>query len=212
VVVPAQNGVLAPEQLRAALGGAAVGGVCHVLAALEAPAHVVHRGPPPRLTLGELGGGNSPRLAALVPVLARAGVEVTLDDDVLAALWEKLLFVEPYGSVGAAARSPVDGVRAVPETRALLQAAMEEVAAVAAARGATPRPGAVQRALARLDALPAGATASLHRDLVEGRPSELDDQTGLVVRLGRELGVPTPVHDALWAVLLPQQRKAGARR
>jgi 2-dehydropantoate 2-reductase len=56
--------------------------------------------------------------------------------------------------------------------------------------------------------MPAGASASMHRDLVEGRPSELHEQTGAVVRLGRRAGVACPVHDFLFASLLPQERRA----
>jgi 2-dehydropantoate 2-reductase len=209
VVIPTQNGVDAADQLAAALGDAVVGGVCHVLARLgDGPAVVTHSGPPPRLTLGERRGGISDRLRRLAPVFTGAGVEVKLTENVSGALWEKLLFVEPYGSVGAASRSPVEVVRSLPETRALLEAAMKEVAAVAAARGTPVREGAVERALGGLDALPAGAMSSLHRDLVAGRPSELACQTGAVVRLGREAGVPVPVHEVLWAVLWPQARSA----
>jgi len=49
------------------------------------------------------------------------------------------------------------------------------------------------------------ATASMQRDLGAGRPSELDDQTGAVVRLAREAGVPVPIHAILYAALAPQE-------
>jgi 2-dehydropantoate 2-reductase len=48
----------------------------------------------------------------------------------------------------------------------------------------------------------------MQRDVGAGRPSELDDQTGAVVRLAREAGVPVPVHETLHAALLPQERAA----
>ena len=72
------------------------------------------------------------------------------------------------------------------------------------------RPGALAELLARVDALPQGATASMHRDLVEGRRSELGEQTGAVVRLARAVSpvIPVPAHDFLWAALWPQERRA----
>ena len=48
----------------------------------------------------------------------------------------------------------------------------------------------------------------MQRDVLAGRPSELEAQVGAVVRLGRKVGVPTPVHEILYATLLPQERRA----
>jgi 2-dehydropantoate 2-reductase len=69
----------------------------------------------------------------------------------------------------------------------------------------------VSVALAFLDGLPAEGTSSLQRDLAAGVPSELEDWTGAVVRLGRESGIATPVHDTLYAKLKPQDAAARAR-
>ena len=51
----------------------------------------------------------------------------------------------------------------------------------------------------------------MHKDILEGRPSELEAQTGAVVRMGRELGVSTPTHDFIYASLLPLELKARNR-
>ena len=63
--------------------------------------------------------------------------------------------------------------------------------------------------MAVLDALPAETIPSMQRDIVAGRPSELEAQTGAVVRFGKKTGVPTPVHDAIYAELLPLEQRAG---
>jgi 2-dehydropantoate 2-reductase len=67
---------------------------------------------------------------------------------------------------------------------------------------------AVEQALATVDSFPAEAIASMQRDIQGGRPSELLEQTGAVVRLGRAAGIPTPVHETLLACLLPQEGRA----
>jgi 2-dehydropantoate 2-reductase len=212
LVVPVQNGVEAPDQLAAVLGDeAVVGGLCHVLASRDGPGRVTYVGAAPRLTLGERAGGPSDRLERLAAVLRAAGIDASVSTDVRAALWAKLLFVEPFGSVGAVTRSAVDVVRAIPETRALLEQAMREVQAVAAGQGVHVPDDTVVQSLARIDSLPPGATASMHRDLVDGRSSELDQQTGAVVRLGRSAGVGCPVHDFLHASLLPQERRSRSK-
>jgi 2-dehydropantoate 2-reductase len=209
LVVPVQNGVEAADQLASALGeGPVIGGLCHVLATREAPGRVRTMGPPLSLTLGERAGGSSERLERLATVLREAGITVKLPLCIRVALWSKLLFVEPFGSIGAVTRSPVDVVRSTPETRSMLEQAMREVQAVAVGRGVPVTDDTITQSLARVDTLPVGATASMHRDLVEGRPSELHEQTGAVVRLGRQAGVPRPVHDFLFASLLPQDRRS----
>ncbi|HET8540228.1 MAG TPA: 2-dehydropantoate 2-reductase [Anaeromyxobacter sp.] len=212
VAVPLQNGVEAAGRLAAALGDERVaGGLVAVLSWIEAPGVVRHVGGAPRLRLGERGprgGSPSPRLDALAASLRRAGAEVELVADVEAASWEKFLLIEPWGAVAAAARAPAGVVRTVAETRALHLAAMEELAALARARGVAIAPDAVSRTLAFLDGVTPEATASMQRDLGAGRPSELDDQTGAVVRLAREAGVAVPVHEVLYAALVPQERAA----
>ena len=75
-------------------------------------------------------------------------------------------------------------------------------------RGVAIGPDAVARTFAFLDGVTKEATASMQRDLGAGRPSELDDQTGAVVRLAREVGVPVPLHEHLYAALAPQERAA----
>jgi 2-dehydropantoate 2-reductase len=217
LVVPVQNGVEAADELAEALGdGPVVGATLHVLSRIEAPGAVLHEGAPPRLTFGERKrGADAARLAPLAEELRRAGIEAKVSPDIEAVIWEKLLFVEPLGSVGAVARSAVGALRSIPETRVLLVAAMREIADVARGRGAGIAQDAVDKAMALADKLAAGATASMARDLEAGRPSELQEQTGAVVRVGRRAGVPTPVHDFLLGALLPQEnraRAAGARQ
>jgi 2-dehydropantoate 2-reductase len=215
VAVPLQNGVEAAARLVAALGEERVaGGLVAVLSWIEAPGVVKHVGGPPRLRIGERGprgGAPSARLEALAAVLRSAGAEVEVVVDVEAASWEKFLLIEPWGAVAAVARAPAGVVRGVPETRALHVAAMQELAALARARGVALAGDAVARTLAFLDGVTPEATASMQRDLGAGRPSELDDQTGAVVRLAREAGVAVPVHEFLYAALAPQERAARGR-
>jgi 2-dehydropantoate 2-reductase len=207
LVLTVQNGVEAPDQLASALGAeAVVAGVCHVLAERIAAGSVRYTGAAPELAIGAL-TGSAERLAPFAGALRAAGIATTVSEDVRAALWSKVLFVEPFGSMGAATRSSADVFRAVPETRSMLEQAMREVQAVAKGRGVLLPAEVVPRSMARIDGLPVGATASMHRDLVQGRPSELNEQTGAIVRLGRRAGVPCPVHEFLLATLLPQERR-----
>jgi 2-dehydropantoate 2-reductase len=110
--------------------------------------------------------------------------------------------------VGAVARAPIGVLLATPETRALIERGMEEIAAVARAEGVRLPADAVTKTLALLDGVTPSGTASMQRDIAAGRRSELDEWTGAVVRLGAKHGVPTPVHSFIHASLLPLERRA----
>jgi len=209
VVVPLENGVEAAEQLAAALGrGQVAPGICHIVASVVAPGHIRHAGIDPRIAFGEFDDRPSPRLERLRDAFARAGVDARIPADIGVALWEKFLFIASLSGLGALTRVPAGALRALPATRELLVRAMEEIVAVAGARGTRLPADAVARTLAFVDGLPEGATSSMQRDVMAGRPSELEAQNGAVVRLGEEAGVPTPVNRFVYAALLPQERRA----
>jgi 2-dehydropantoate 2-reductase len=214
-VVPLQNGVEAAERLAAALPEEAVaGGVINVISWIDGPGSVKHAGVTPRVTMGERGaraGRESGRLAALARALESAGMEARVAEDVDRAVWEKFLLVEPWGAVAAASRAPFGLLRSVPELRRLHLAAMGEVHGLARARGVSLAGDAVEATLGYLESVPADATVSMQRDLGAGRPSELEDQLGAVSRLAASAGVPAPVHDVLYAALLPQELAARGR-
>lgn len=208
-VTPLLNGVDAPDQLVEAFGQRRViGGLCGLFGAVAGPGLIRNMMPRPFITIGELDNTRSERVERLYQALVQTGVQATIAKDIQAAMWEKLLLVGPFGGVGAITRAPIGVFRAQPESRALLEAAMAEIQAVAQARGVQVADGAIARALAMVDSSPAQATASMHRDIMAGRPSELESQIGVIVRMARAADVAAPIHTFLYASLLPQERQA----
>ena len=209
-VVPLQNGIDAPDQLAAVLGAERVlGGFCSILASLEGPGRIRHMGVVPYIAFGELDGSRSARAEALRAAFAGTrGVTVEVPADIRAAMWNKFLFITALSGVGAVTRAPAGVVRSQPASRGLLRDALEEIHAVARRAGIALPADAVERTLAFIDGLPPDGTASMQRDVLAGRPSELEAQVGAVVRLGERLGVEVPVHRTIYAALLPQERRA----
>ena len=209
-VLPLQNGIEAADEIAAVIGRERVlGGLCRLVAFIEGPGRIRHAGVAPLVELGELHGPVSERVLALRHAFERAqGLTVATPDDIVAALWEKFLFIAPYSGVGAVTGQPAGLFRSVPETRALLRDGMHEILALARARGVALPDDVVERTLRRVDGLPADATSSMQRDIREGRPSELEHQIGAVVRLGRASGVPVVVNQFLYASLLPAEIEA----
>lgn len=208
LVVPLQNGVETIDELTVALGDRhVVGGLCSGFCFIVGPGHVRHIGGVTFIKFGELDGAKTPRVLALRDAFAAAGVDAEVPDDIRVALWEKFLLVVPFGGLGAVARAPI-GVLLTPPTRALLESGMREIEAIARARGVALPDDVIARTFALLDAANPSGTSSLQRDIAAGKRSELDAWTGAVVRLGARANVPTPLHDFLYAVLLPQERRA----
>lgn len=208
-VVPLQNGVDAARQCAAALGAdRVVGGLCHMLSWAIEPGTIQHVGDAPRFTFGAYGSPLGERLEDLRVAFESADLRVQIVDDYPAALWKKFLFIASFGGVGALSRSPAGAWRNISETRRLLVAAFEEVAAVARAKGISCAPELVEETLAFVDRLPATATSSLQRDIMAGRASELESLSGAVVRIGGEVGVPVPVHSTIYGALLPLEHTA----
>lgn len=212
-VVPLLNGVGGPGILSDAVGREHVlGGLCAIISFIEAPGRIKHAGYSPFVAFGELDNSPSERAQALLHAFERAGVAAEIPDDIHVAMWRKFLSITGWSGLGAVVGLPAGAWREVAETRMLLRGAFEEVYQVAKAlRIALPQT-VVEDAMSIVDSLPGEATASMQRDVQAGRPSELEAQTGTVVRLGTEAAVPTPVNDFIYGVLLPRETSVRSGR
>jgi len=209
VVVPFQNGVEAYDQLVGVLGAEHVlGGMCHVIAMVVTPGVIRHGGLIALITIGEWNNARTPRLDKLVECLTTAELETRVPDNIQVALWEKFEFIASFGGVGAVTRAPAGVIRSVPQSRSLLQRAMEEIVGLARAGGVPVPNESVASTMKFVDSLPPDGTASMQRDLIAGRPSELEAQSGAVVRLGRARNFPTPIHEFIYKALLPGELRA----
>jgi len=207
--VPLQNGVEAASQLAGVIGKSHVlGGLCGTISLIVAPGRIKSIGEAHFITLGELDKKPSERAERLRQVFEQAGVKAQVSPDIDVSLWEKFLFVVSMGGVGAVTRAPIGVLRTLPETRQMLEQCLAEMFAVGRALKVALVEGSVAKAMAFLDALAAGGTTSLQRDIAAGRPSELEAWNGAVVRLGRQAGVATPLHDFIYESLLPQELRA----
>lgn len=209
IVVPFLNGVEAPDELAAILGAShVIGGLSKVFSLIEAPGVIRHFNPGAYIEIGELGGGLSPRVEALRAAFEAAGAQSKASADIRTELWKKLLTVSSWAGLGALSRSPMGVLRSQPETRALIDRAMDEGVAVGLRRGYALSDKDKADLWALYDSIPADATASMQRDIMAGKPSELDAWNGAIVRFGQETGVDTPVHRFTYHALLPLERRA----
>lgn len=211
-VIALQNGVDAEERLGRLIGDAYVmGGVAEISAAISEPGVIRQVSEYKRIRFGEMDGRMSARGEAILAAFQAAGLDATFTQDIQKALWTKFVMLAAMSGLTSAARATFGALRGDPETRALMAAAVGEAVAVGRAKGVDLGPDAVPRTLAWIETLPAQGRASMAIDLERGNRLELPWLSGAVVRLGKELGVPTPVHAFICAILkLHQEGKKGA--
>jgi 2-dehydropantoate 2-reductase len=209
MVVPLENGIDAPEVLSQIVGERhVVGGLCAIVSFSVAPGHIRHAASEPIVMFGELDNRRSERVEQLRAAFAEAGVHVEVPPDIRRSMWTKFLFIATLSGVGALTRVPVGVWRADEDLRALADRSLREVLQLATARGIDLGDDAIERTWQRYDGLASESTSSMQRDIMEGKPSELEAQLGAIVRLARESGVDVPVTAMIYHALVPQERRA----
>ncbi len=201
-VIPLQNGIDAPQRLIPILGPSAVmGGVANISATIAAPGVIRQTGTVMRMVFGELDGTASPRAQAFAALCAKAGIDGVPSTAIQTDLWMKFILLASNAGIMALSRLPVGKLRDDPEITPWFATAYEEVAAVGRAAGVALPADAVARTLDFNRKAPPDLMASMAIDLLRGNRIELPWLSGKVVALGREHGVPTPVHAFIHAML-----------
>ncbi|MFJ3201313.1 2-dehydropantoate 2-reductase [Streptomyces sp. NPDC086989] len=208
VIVPLLNGMAHLDHLRGHFGaGPVLGGVAKVVTTLNEHGDIVRMAPPSTLITGELDGRASERVEAVRALLTGAGVDSPGTSDVVASMWHKWVFITTLAAVTCLARGAVGEAVAVPGGAGLGPAVLAEGAAVAAAAG-HPVPDAELDFTARTVTTPGSPlTPSLYRDLIAGRPTEVEHLFGDLVGRARALAVPTPLLDLATLQLRVHQRR-----
>jgi 2-dehydropantoate 2-reductase len=208
-VVPLQNGIEAPNQLAEILGREHVlGGLCGIFSHIAAPGMIQHSGGEPWIAFGELDNHPSSRAQNLLQAFKHAGINVEIPSDIQLALWRKFLFISTFSGIGAVTRVPVGTYRSHQGIRSMFAEALHETFSVAVAHGVQLPPDSIPDILQALDRIQPDAISSLQRDIINGRPSELETQIGIVVRLGQLHNIPTPLFSYIYNSLLPQEKLA----
>lgn len=212
VVVPLQNGVEAPAQLSDVLGPEhVVIGLCMLRSFIVGPGHLRHTTDVyPNMQLGEMAGDMDSRVEMLSSIFEKIGLSVTKPDDIHVALWEKFLLFSVASGMGAITRSTTGVWRNNTETRQMAETAVSEIVNVALSQGINLPDDSIPETMRLIDSWADGHSTSMAKDLMEGRPSELEAAIGFIVRLGSETGIDTSVNTFIRNCLLLQELEARA--
>lgn len=203
-VVTVQNGVSSPDMLSDVLGREHIlGGSTYIISHLHEPGIIEHMGSFKAIQFGELDGKITERAKAFEKVCADAEIDVTLSEHIDVRMWEKFIPLAVMSGLASLSRSPMGVIQSDPALAEIAREAVAEVVAVGRAKGIALAEDAETRTVKGALSAPPETRPSMLVDLERGKPLELPWLSGTVVKLGAELGVPTPVHRIITAALTP---------
>ena len=209
MILPLQNGADNADRLRAILPEKNVlAGLCKIVSKIESPGVINHFEFEPEIIFGEYDNSKTERMQKLKAIFDKAGFKNVHSDDIHLDIWKKFLFIATVSGIGAITRSVFGVMREDKNIRDLLYETASEIKAVANAKGIPLEDTHIEGALAIVDLMEYNTTASMQRDFMEGKPSELQNFNGYIVEQGKLLNIPTPVNKFTFHCLLPQELKA----
>ncbi len=200
LVLSFQNGVDNVEQIRAAAAIEALPTVVYVAASVPEPGRVRHVG------RGDLVfGPKNEKTERVASLFSRANVPCRISDNIAGELWTKLIWNCALNAVSALGRAKYGQIAASADARKVVETVVNEVLAVARAADIHPPgledPKAAIAGAFKIATQMAEALSSTAQDMNRGKRTEIDSLNGYISRRGAELGVPTPVNHALYALV-----------
>jgi 2-dehydropantoate 2-reductase len=199
VIMPLLNGVDIRERIRRRVETGIVLPACvYVSASIEQPGVVTQKGMAGLLICGRDPDHRDYDPSPVVRLFEQAGVTIRCEEDPYPAIWEKYLFIASFGLVTAWAEAPFGAVLEDAKLEGFVRSIMEEIKAVAEKRGIAFAERTVETSLEKAGNFPYETKTSYQRDVEKRGRNEGDLFGGAIVRLGSDLGVPTPVSERLY--------------
>jgi 2-dehydropantoate 2-reductase len=212
VVLPLQNGVMAVEELQEVLPAKnIISGLCRIISKIEAPGVINHFGVDPVIIFGETDNSKSHRIEKIREVFEQSGINAQVPGNIQSELWKKFITICVSGLL-AVSKTTYGELRELPETRQMMIDLFNEVYQLSQKLNIPIKPDFVAKTVAFIDSFPYETTSSLTRDVLEGKPSEIEYQNGTVVKLGKKYGVDTPVNRFVYGCILPMENRARMKK
>ena len=209
MVLPLLNGITNTDVLKKIIPHKhIIGGLCKIVSKITNPGEITHFSYEPTIVFGELNNIKTPRMLRLESVLKKANIKAVLAKNIDSQIWEKFLFICTISGIGALTRTTIGAMRAHPEIRDIMLETANEVLAIANAKNIILTENIIEKQFAIIDKQPYDTTSSMQRDMMAGKPSELYHRNGIIVALGWEFDIPTPVNSFIYYSLLLQEEKA----
>jgi 2-dehydropantoate 2-reductase len=202
VILTLQNGIDNVDKLVQEYGEERIMvGTTFIEASISAPGVIVHSGKAGRIVFGEISGERTARAESILEIFRDANIEAEFSTDIRQVLWSKFLFICGVHGVSTLSHATLGLVLACPETRDLVIGVMQEVETLAKVYGIALPDRVVSEAIRLAESYNKTFKCSMLRDLEWRRPMELEALNGMVVKMGRQSKIETPLNQAIYACL-----------
>ena len=201
-ILTIQNGISSGEIISERFGKEKVlQGATYIESSVAAPGHISQTGPVAKIEFGEEDGSITNRVQELSEFLKRPGIQIEVSNNIKKTLWTKLIFVGSIGTIMAATRSKLSEVFSSPFGYNTIKTTMQEILLVGQSQGVEFDADLIKNFMDSAEKDAEHFQASIQYDLYAGKPLELDDLLGSVVKIAYKEGIPVPSSMALITAL-----------
>ena len=209
IVLPLQNGADNYEKLTEILPKENVlAGLCFIVSYIEKPGKIKHASFEPRIVFGEADNSQSERISMISNLFSEARIDFLNPENIQLEIWKKFLFICTISGIGGLTRVSIDKIRNSAYLFDLMKQTSAEIRSVANAKDIPLNNEHIEKAFQIIENQPEGTTASTQRDIMEGKPSEIENFNGYIVTEGERLGIKTPVNKMIYECLKPMEEQA----
>ncbi len=209
MVLPLQNGADNADRLREVLPHKNVlAGLCKIVSKIESPGVINHFVFEPEIVFAEYDNIMTNRVEDVKKVFEKSGFKNRISENIHLDIWKKFLFIVTISGIGAVTRSVFGVIRADEDLRQIMYQTANEIVAIANAKDIALTNKDIDLVFKAIYNLDYDTTASMQRDILEGRPSELNNFNGYIVKMGKTLHISTPANTFIYHCLLPMEKQA----
>ncbi|MBF4507336.1 2-dehydropantoate 2-reductase [Flavobacterium sp. JLP] len=202
VILPLYNGVDAPERIKKIFPeNEVLQGCVYIVSMILSPGTIRKIGFYEKLFFGSNTAPDS-KLEELQNILIKAKIESYIAENIEETVWEKFIFISALASATSYLNENIGQILENKKSKALYKELLDEIEAVAKAKGLKLPEDIVVQTIAKLKKSPKDATSSMHRDLLAGRKIEATSLTQFVVNEGLKYGVQIPLYQKIATALL----------
>lgn len=213
IVLPLQNGADNAERLiRILKKENVIAGLCRIVSKIESPGVIDHFTYEPEIIFAEMDNLATDRVYKIKAVFDKAGFKNRISDQIQRDIWIKFLFITSISAMGALTRSVLGVMREDPYLREQLKLTAKEIVNIGQVLKVSVGQKDIENIFELIDKLDYHTTMSLQRDIMEGKPSELENFNGYIVKQGDLMQIDTPVNDFIYYSLRPMEEDARKKK
>ncbi|MDP2059441.1 MAG: 2-dehydropantoate 2-reductase [Flavobacteriaceae bacterium] len=206
ILLPLQNGADNYDKLARVLPeNQILAGLCKIVSFVESSGVISHPSFIPQIVFGEINNRQTERVLQIQELFLQAGIECIIPENIQLEIWRKFLFICTISGIGALTRMPVGVNRSNVGIRDIMMQTACEIMNVAHKKNIPLGDSDLKSIFQAIDAQTPETTASMQRDIMNGKPSELDNFNGYIISEGNRLGVQTPVNTFIYCCLKPME-------